>query len=57
MSNKLINTQKSSKANWSLLNGFNNKKTPLIPPLFHENRFITDFQDTEEAFNSKFLSF
>ena len=55
MTNKLINTQKSSKAYWSLLKGFlNNKKIPLIPPLFHENRFITDFKEKAELFNSFF---
>ena len=55
MTNKLINTQKSSKAYWSLLKGFlNNKKVPLIPPLFHENRFITDFKEKAELFNSFF---
>ena len=32
----------------------NNKKTPLIPPLFHENRFITDFKEKVELFNSFF---
>ena len=26
----------------------------LIPPLFHENRFITDFKETAELFNSFF---
>ena len=55
MTNKLINTQKSSKAYWSLLNAFlNNKKIPLIPPLFHENRFLTDFKEKAELFNSFF---
>ena len=32
----------------------NNKKIPLIPPLFHENRFITDFNEKAELFNSFF---
>ena len=55
MTNKPINTQKSSKAYWSLLKGFlNNKKIPLTPPLFHENRFITDFKEKAELFNSFF---
>ena len=31
-----------------------NKKIPLIPPLFHENRFITDFKEKAELFNSFF---
>ena len=55
MTNKLINTQKSSKAYWSLLKAFlNNKKIPLIPPLFQENRFLTDFKEKAELFNSFF---
>ena len=55
MTDKLTNTQKSSKAYWLLLKGFlNNKKIPLIPPLFQENRFITDFKEKAELFNSFF---
>ena len=48
MTIKLINTENSSKAYWSLLKRFlNNKKIPLIPTLFHENCFITDFKEKE----------
>ena len=55
IANRLNNTQKSSKIYCSLLKIFlNNKKTPLIPPLFHENRFITDFKVKAELFNSFF---
>ena len=55
IANRLNNTQKSSKTYWSLLKIFlNNKKIPLIPPLFHENRFITDFKEKAELFNSFF---
>ena len=32
----------------------NNNKIPLIPPLFRENRFITDFKEKAELFNSFF---
>ena len=43
--NKLINTQKNSKVYWSQLKVFlNNKKLPIIPPLFYENLFITYFK-------------
>ena len=28
----------------------NNKKIPLIPPLYYYNRFITDFKDKAELF-------
>ena len=55
MINKPINTQKRSKAYWSLLKGFlNNKKIPIIPSLFHENRFLTDFKEKAELFSSFF---
>ena len=55
IANRLNNTQKISKTYWSLLKIFlNNKKIPLIPPLFHENRFITDFKEKAELFNSLF---
>ena len=38
MTNELTNVEKSSKAYWSILKSFlNNKKIPLIPPLFYEN--------------------
>ena len=44
--NKLMNTQKNSKVYWYSLKIFlNNKKIPIIPPLFYENRFITDFKE------------
>ena len=32
----------------------NNNKIPLIPPLFRENRFITDFKEKAELINSFF---
>ena len=32
----------------------NTKKTPIIPPLFYENRFVTDFTKKAELFNSFF---
>ena len=50
--NKLMNIQKNSKVYWSLLKIFlNNKKIPIIPPLFYENRFITDFKEKAQLFN------
>ena len=50
--NKLINIQKSSKVYWPLLKIFlNKKKIPIIPPLFYENRFITDFLKKAQLFN------
>ena len=32
----------------------NNKKIPLIPPLYYNNFFITDFKEKAELFNSFF---
>ena len=32
----------------------NNKKTPIVPPLFYENRFVADFKKKAELFNSFF---
>ena len=53
--NKLNDTQKNAKAYWSLIKMFlNNKKIPLIPPLYYDNRFITDFKEKAELFNSFF---
>ena len=55
MTNKLTNVEKSSKAYWSILKSFlNNKKIPLIPPLFYKNCFITNFKGKAEPFNSFF---
>ena len=34
----------------------NNKKIPLIPPLFHKSPFITDFKEKAELFNSFFCN-
>ena len=53
--NKLNNTQKNSNSYWLLLKIFlNNKKIPLIPLLFHENRFKIDFKEKAKLFNSFF---
>ena len=55
MNNKLNNTEKNSKAYWSMLKNFlNNKKIPLIPPLLYENCFITNFKEKAQLFDSFF---
>ena len=55
VASKLANVQRNSKTYWSLLNRFlNNKKIPLIPPLFHENKFVTDYKEKAELFNAFF---
>ena len=57
IANKLSSIQKSSKAYWSLLKSFlNNKKTPIIPPILHNNAFVTDFKKKAELFNSYFAN-
>ena len=47
----------SSKCYWSLLKAlFNGKKILCIPPLFHGDKFIVDFQEKSEIFNSFFAN-
>ena len=54
---KITNVSKNCKAYWSLLRRLlNNKKTPLIQPMFHENKFATDFTEKAELFNSLFAT-
>ena len=55
IANKLNDNQKNAKGYWSLIKMLlNNKKIPLIPPLYYDNRFITDFKEKAELFNSFF---
>ena len=57
MTKKLTNVNKNCKAYWSLLRRFlKNRKIPLIPPLFHENKFVADFKEKGELFNSYFAT-
>ena len=43
------------KTYWSVLKSFhNNKKIPCIPPILHENSFVTNFKEKAELFNSFF---
>ena len=52
---KLLDPSTSPKTCWSILKTFlNNKKIPLIPPIFHDNKFITDFFKKAGIFNSHF---
>ena len=45
----------SPKAYWSMLKTFlNNKKIPCIPPIYHNNNYITDFKEKAEIFNNFF---
>ena len=55
LTQKLNTIQKSTKAYWDLLKIFlNNLKIPVIPPLFHNNKFVTDFKEKAKLFNSFF---
>ena len=45
----------SPKCYWTLLKTLlNGRKIPCIPPLFHDNQFITDVKEKSEIFNSFF---
>ena len=50
----LLDPSTSLKTYWSILKTFlNNKKIPVIPPIFYDNKFITDFKRKAEVFNPK----
>ena len=52
---KLLDPSTSPKTYWSVLKTFlNNKKIPVLPPIFHDNKFITDVKQKAEIFNSHF---
>ena len=45
ISKRMINPLTSTKTYWSILKSFlNNKKIPCIPPLFHQNGYITNIK-------------
>ena len=47
----------SSKTYWYILKGFlTGKKVPCIPPIFRDNKFITNFREKAELFNSFFAN-
>ena len=55
LSKKLSDPKTSPKAYWSILKSFfGDRKVPLIPPLFHNNIYITDFKDKANLFNTHF---
>ena len=55
ISSKLMDPATSPKAYWSILKTFlNNKKVPCIPPIYHNNNYITDFKEKAEIFNNFF---
>ena len=56
-SQKLSHPGAGTKIYWSILKNFLNKnKFLIIPPLFHLNKFITDFQEKATLFNNFFAS-
>ena len=55
LSKKLVDPMTTTKSYWSTLKMFlNNKKIPCIPPLKHQNKYVTDFKEKVEIFNSFF---
>ena len=55
LSAKLTNNKINHKCCWTILKTFlNNKKIPCIPPLIHNNQFVTAFKEKCELFNSFF---
>ena len=56
ISMKLMDPTTSAKTYGSILKRFlNDKKIPCIPPLFHDNKLITDFKKKAKLFNSFFF--
>ena len=54
---KLLDPSTSPKTYWSILKKFlNNKKIPVIQPIFHDNKFNTVFKQKAEVFNSHSLN-
>ena len=52
---KLSEPSTSSECYWTLLKTLlNGRKIACIPPLFHDSKFITDFKEKSETFNSFF---
>ena len=55
LSSKLANPATSSKTSCSILKSFlNNEKISCMPTVFHENKFITNFKQKAEFFNTFF---
>ena len=55
MAKRLNDPSASAKSYWTVLKTFYNKrKIPLIPPLFVNNSFVTDFKEKANLFNEFF---
>ena len=54
---RLLDSSTSPKTYWSILKTFlNNKTIPVIPPIFHDNKYITDFKQKAEILIHAFLN-
>ena len=52
---KLTDNSTNQKTYWSILKNFtSNIKMPCIPPIFHNNNLISDFQKKADVFNDYF---
>ena len=57
LSSRLADPLFSSKTYWSISKTFlNYKEIPCIPPIFHENKFITDFKGKAKLFKHFFVN-
>ena len=55
LANKLNNPLLQAKTNWSILKTFyDDKKIPLIPPLWIDDKFVTDIRTKANIFNKFF---
>ena len=49
---RLLDPSASPKTYWSILKTFlNKKKIPVIPAIFYDNKYITNFKQKAEIFN------
>ena len=54
---KLMDPMTNAKTYWSILKSLlDNKQIPCIPPLFHQNKYVTDFKKKVELFNYFFAT-
>ena len=55
ISKKLCDPLTSTKFYWSLLKTIlNGKKVPCVHPIFHNNKYVTDFKEKNEILKSFF---
>ena len=55
LSHTFLGPKTGQKSYWSILNTFlNNKKIVCIPPLLHQDKFVTDFKEKVNIFNNLF---